>query len=68
MLGFSSGMLASMGEGSPSTLEGEAEDTRERPTAELALGLGDALRSRADLLLTNQVIEKRHLLSSSAIS
>ena len=34
-----------MGEGSPSTLEGEAEDTRERPTAELALGLGDALRS-----------------------
>ena len=45
MLGFSSGMLASMGEGSPSTLEGEAEDTRERPTAELALGLGDALRS-----------------------
>ena len=43
MLGFSSGMLASMGEGSPSTLEGEAEDTRERPTAELALGLGDAI-------------------------
>ena len=45
MLGFSAEALSAYQDGSPSALEGEAEQTRDVPTADLATGLVDKAKA-----------------------
>ena len=45
MLGFSAAAMNAYQNGSPSALEGEAEQTRDVPTADLATGLVDKAKA-----------------------
>ena len=45
MLGFSAAAMSAYQNGSPSALEGEAEQTRDVPTADLATGLVDKAKA-----------------------